>query len=110
MPPKKKAAKAKKQDESKWAEAQRKNSGGTNKYLMGLAHLLGVDDENDDPYDDERHDPAGFTKDYLQRSTLHGLQYVQYSVILNEVGRQSQVCMTSRLDLVRLFNSTCLYP
>ncbi len=47
-----------------------------NKYMMGLVDLLGVDDEENDPHDDERHDAAGFTKDYLQRTSLHGLQYV----------------------------------
>lgn len=41
---------------------------------MGLVALLGVDNEENDPYDDERHDPAGFTKDFLQRTSLHGLQ------------------------------------
>ncbi len=45
-----------------------------NKYVMGLLELLGADDEENDPYDDERHDAAGFTKDYLQRTSLHGLQ------------------------------------
>ena len=44
------------------------------KYIMGLVELLGVDDEKADKFDDERHDPAGFTKDYLQRTSLHGLQ------------------------------------
>lgn len=43
-------------------------------YMMGLATLLGLDEEENDPHDDERHDPAGFTKDYLQRTSLHGLQ------------------------------------
>ncbi len=45
-----------------------------NKYMMGLVDLLGVDDEANDPHDDERDDAAGFTKDYLQRTSLHGLQ------------------------------------
>jgi hypothetical protein len=44
------------------------------KYMMGLARLLGVDLEEDDPHDDERVDSAGFTKDYLQRTSLNGLQ------------------------------------
>ncbi len=44
------------------------------KYMMGLLELLGADDEQNDPYDDEREDPAGFTKDFLQRTSLHGLQ------------------------------------
>ena len=47
---------------------------GDRKYLMGLAQLLGIDMEEEDPYDDERADVAGFTKDYLQRTSLHGLQ------------------------------------
>ena len=45
-----------------------------NKYMMGLVNLLGIDDQEDDPHDDERHDAAGFTKDFLQRTSLHGLQ------------------------------------
>ena len=47
---------------------------GDRKYLMGLAQLLGIDLEEEDPHDDERVDAAGFTKDYLQRTSLHGLQ------------------------------------
>ena len=42
--------------------------------MEGLATLLGIDQEKNDPYDDERHDPPGFTKDFLQRTSLHGLQ------------------------------------
>ena len=30
--------------------------------------------EREDEHDDEREDPAGFTKDFLQRTSLHGLQ------------------------------------
>ena len=33
-----------------------------------------IDMEEEDPCDDERADVAGFTKDYLQRTSLHGLQ------------------------------------
>ena len=39
-----------------------------------LTELLGVDMERDDAHDDEREDAAGFTKDFLQRTSLHGLQ------------------------------------
>ena len=44
------------------------------RYMLGLAKLLGVDMEENDPFDDERVDVAGFTKDYFQRSTMHGFQ------------------------------------
>jgi len=59
-------------------EADQKEDKGAaaeaNVAVRGLVDLLGVDDELHDPHDDERDDPAGFTKDYLQRTSLHGLQ------------------------------------
>jgi len=53
---------------------KKKSGGGGNVVVRGLVDLLGVDDQEQDPYDDERDDAAGFTKDYLQRTSLHGLQ------------------------------------
>ena len=83
MPPKKTSKvgatkpakpKAKATAKSKWTDAHKNDQDSKKKYLMGLADLFGIDDDVNDPYDDERHDPAGFTKDYLQRTSLHGLQ------------------------------------
>lgn len=45
-------------------------------FMSGIGNLLGLDEQRNDPYDDEREDPAGFTKDFLQRTSLHGLQYI----------------------------------
>ena len=40
-----------------------------------VADLLSIDmEKEEDNYDDEREDAAGFTKDFLQRTSLHGLQ------------------------------------
>ena len=84
MPPKKNAPapagkpvnKVKKAEEGKAKPAGAKagTKSEDKKYVLGLATILGIDMEEDDPHDDERHDPAGFTKDYLQRTSLHGLQ------------------------------------